>query len=475
MSLFMIETDAVTSAKASMDSIASQITSIASSVNGYDTSCEDGFDFGGAKSVIAGNIEAFSTKVKNTGAVMESVVSSHTALQGSMKFSGGGTEKTGDPAGTTTDPAGTTTGDTTGGTTTGGTTTGGTTTGGYTGGYTGGGYTGGGYTPISSETPGTTDAQDGVTTVTETIAKIEHEKVDKDKLSADAKKIFDSVTYNELGYAMYAGMFVIACSTAVGKVGDIIEFTLNDGNKVRCIVGQNLATTGAIHFFIDDKWKEDAEGNVSKDFASKISKISNYGQSAGSNGTVDTSNLPAVGQNTSKWDTLGDSWTIVTTKADVPGYSSYVKGKISQNADSSRFGDKCLSFAETHAYALYTGKTNDSAESASNYPHGGAFTSWYSDSKEETLKKVYSEIVSGRPVVIQVNGNKAGTSRHFVTVVGFRNSISDPNALTEDDLLIIDSWDGQLERMDQENSRFLTTGAQCHKTYSGYYLRVLKA
>ena len=189
---------------------------------------------------------------------------------------------------------------------------------------------------------------------------------------------------------------------------------------------------------------------------------------------VDISNLPKVGENTSSWETLDDKWVVATTAASVPSYSAYVKGKISQNADSSKYGDKCLSFAETHAYALYTGNTGDSADSASNYPHGGAFTSWFSDSKEETLQKIYSEIVSGKPVVIQVNGNKAGTSRHFVTVVGFKSSVTDANSITEDDLLIIDSWDGQTERMDQANSRFLTTGAACGKNYSGYYLRVLK-
>ena len=83
--------------------------------------------------------------------------------------------------------------------------------------------------------------------------------------------------------------------------------------------------------------------------------------------------------------------------------------------------------------------------------------------------------MNGRPVVVQVNGNKQGTSRHFVTVVGFKSSITDPSQLTEKDLLIIDSWDGKTERMDQANSRFFTSGADCHKSYSGYYLRVLKA
>ena len=83
--------------------------------------------------------------------------------------------------------------------------------------------------------------------------------------------------------------------------------------------------------------------------------------------------------------------------------------------------------------------------------------------------------MSGRPVVLQVNGNKAGTSRHFVTVVGFKDVITDPTKLTEKDLLIIDSWDGKIERMDTSTSRFMTSGADCHKDYSGYRLRVLKS
>jgi hypothetical protein len=83
--------------------------------------------------------------------------------------------------------------------------------------------------------------------------------------------------------------------------------------------------------------------------------------------------------------------------------------------------------------------------------------------------------MNGRPMVLQVNGNKAGTSRHFVTVVGFKEGVTSAKDLKETDLLIIDSWDGKIERMDTETSRFMTSGAQCHKDYSGYRLRVLKA
>lgn len=468
MALFMLDTDTVSSAKSSMDSIASQINSIASSVSGYDTSCED-FDFGSAKSVIASNIEAFGIKVQNTGTVMDNVVSSHTALQGSLKF--------GAAANTSTENTGTDTTNTTNTTDTTSTT--------YSGSYTSGtynggsAYTGGGYyqAPAIVTTEPVTDTEDASHEIVEKVTKISHEKIDTSSLTGDAKKIFDEVKYTEAGYAVYGGMLVIAASSAFGKVGDILEFSLKDGTKLRCIIGNTLADgSGEIKFIVNDKWKEEAEGNLPTNLLDNIDKVHNYGSNSSTlDGTINLGNLPAIGQYTSKWDTLGDSWTIVTSKADVPRYSSYVQGRISQNADKAKFNDKCLSFAETHAYALYTGNTGDSAERASNYPHGSAFTSWFSDSKQDTLAKVYSEIVSGRPVVIQVNGNKAGTSRHFVTVVGFRNSITDPKALTEDDLLIIDSWDGKLERMDQDNSRFLTNGAQCRKKYSGYYLRVLKS
>ena len=224
-----------------------------------------------------------------------------------------------------------------------------------------------------------------------------------------------------------------------------------------------------------DKIKEKTETKIIKKEAPK-EETTTTTTTTSTDTPVDVSTLPAAGEYTSKWNTLGDDWIVPTTKASVTSYASYVaSSQICQTNDTSKFGDKCLSFAETHAYALYTGNTGDSAERASAYPHSTSFTSWFSDSKEETLKKIYSEVVSGRPVVIQVNGNKAGTSRHFVTVVGVRASVTDVNKLTEQDLLIIDSWDGKTERMDTSTSRFLTTGAACHKNYSGYYLRVLKS
>ncbi len=455
MAIFILDTDAVSAAKGNVDSIASQVDSLASSVSGYDTACED-FDFSGPKGVIAANIQAFSTKIKNAGAIMDSAVTSHTSLQNSLKFD----ETTAkDPAETPkdsqtptnpTNPTNPTypTGPT---------------------GPTGPTYPVSPVTPVTPVTPDTTTPQEG-TEVSEKITKIDHTKVGN--ITDAMKAIFDKVSYDNMGYALYGGLMVIACSSAVGKIGDVVELVLSDGTKVRCVVGQNLEGTGEIHFIVNDSWKSDNTSNPTNGILEKISKIYNYGAGA----AITTTDLPKIGEHTSKWSTLDDSWTIATTKVSVPDYEKVVASKkITQNSDTSKYGDYCLAFSYVHAYDLYHGVTSDTAADAGNYKHAGSFESFYSDSKAETLTKIYSEIVNGRPVVMQVNGNTSGTSRHFVTVVGFRNTITDPAALTEKDLLIMDSWDGKVERMDQTKSRFMTTGKQTGKSYTGYYLRTIKA
>lgn len=190
---------------------------------------------------------------------------------------------------------------------------------------------------------------------------------------------------------------------------------------------------------------------------------------------IDISNTFSPGC-TSTWSTLGTTWTVVNTKIDPATYTAtaYSKG-IRQDSNTARYGDLCLAFSYVHASNLYNGSTQDNAESAYNWRHASEFKDFLSDDKSEILNTIYYEIMNGRPCVVQVNGNKAGTCRHFVTVVGFKDTVKSPQELTEDDLLVLDSWDCKIERMDTETSRFLTNGKQTGNGYTGYYLRVLKA
>ena len=169
---------------------------------------------------------------------------------------------------------------------------------------------------------------------------------------------------------------------------------------------------------------------------------------------------------------LDTNWKIVNTPINVAEYASiaYNKG-IRQNSNTERYGDLCLAFSYVHASNLVTADTSDNAESAYNWKHAGEFHDYFNDNKQETLETIYNEIAEGKPVIMQVNGNKTGTCRHFVTVVGIKSDVKSAQNLQESDLLILDSWDGQLERMDTSSSRFMTTGSQTGKSYSGYYLK----
>ena len=177
----------------------------------------------------------------------------------------------------------------------------------------------------------------------------------------------------------------------------------------------------------------------------------------------------------SQSDLLNGNYYVIETATNVKSYLSLISSqKIAETKNVDIFGDHCLAFAYLHAYSLYSGNTNARAEDALDYIYASKFDSYDNDSKSDVLEKVYNELKNGRPCIIQVNGNKKGTSRHYVTVVGFKKSVTSANNLTEDDLLIIDSYDGRLESMDTSSSRFMVTGAACHKKYSGYQMYYLE-
>ena len=209
--------------------------------------------------------------------------------------------------------------------------------------------------------------------------------------------------------------------------------------------------------------------------------INNNGTSPGA--TNSGSNNPGstdyegggTGNGATTMNLLGGNFVVVNTSINVSNFSSQMRRNgVWQGSNSEKYGDKCLGFAYTHAWGLYSGTTNYNGDSGMNYAGASHFSTYMNDNLQDVLGVIYSEINKGRPVVLQVNGNKQGTSRHFVTVVGYNSNVTSASSLKATDLLIMDSWDAQLERMDQANSRFVTSGRDCHKDYTGYRIQYLK-
>ncbi len=181
------------------------------------------------------------------------------------------------------------------------------------------------------------------------------------------------------------------------------------------------------------------------------------------------------GTGTTTMNILNGEFNVVNTKANVTSFAkSMRKNGTYQGSNSDRYGGYCLGFAYTHAWGMYTNNTSYNGENGHSYTGAGNFSTYINDDLQEVLKVVYREVSAGRPIILQVNGNKKGTSRHFVTVVGFKSSVKDENSIQATDLLIMDSWDAKIERMDQSGSRFVVTGKACHKDYTGYRVQYLK-
>ena len=114
------------------------------------------------------------------------------------------------------------------------------------------------------------------------------------------------------------------------------------------------------------------------------------------------------------------------------------------------------------------------APDGASYMYATKFKAFTDDDKQVVLEKIYELINEGQPMVLHVNGNKEGTSRHYVTVVGYKDSVTSGSTMTEEDLLIIDSYDGKLERMDRSESRFIISGYDTGRTGYGYQLYILR-
>lgn len=282
MALFLLDCDIATSSAGDIDSTASEFESLQSEVSGYDTSCEDGFDFSSAKSAIASNLEACSIKAKNSSKLINAVVSAHTSLQNKLIY--GKKEEESQQKSNSSSRSGS------GGS-------GGSSGGG--GGYSGGG--GGGYSGASGIMSGVSSAIASELSSAELgqlseiigkfailintkVDKVTCSQVDKSKLTDEEKKIFENekFKYNDDGYAMIGDRYVISCDKSFGNIGDAITFYKKDGTKVECVIGhitsdENVMNT--VNFYVDpEKWKASNTNNITIDLAKDISKIVNSGK-----------------------------------------------------------------------------------------------------------------------------------------------------------------------------------------------------
>lgn len=165
--------------------------------------------------------------------------------------------------------------------------------------------------------------------------------------------------------------------------------------------------------------------------------------------------------------------------------ANYAKSQqFYQGANQSKWGYSCLGFSIVYGTAIKNNDksliTRNKSQLTGNSPVG---TNWpkeiTNNNKQEVLANVYDQINGGNPCIIQVNGNTAGTSRHYVVVIGYKTSVTSRETIKETDLLIIDVWDAEVEEVGTKGSkkRFMISGWDTGRTGKdgyGYQMYILK-
>ena len=278
MSLFKLDTDIVSDGAGAIKSFSSQLEDLADTVGGYDAKCDNGFDFAGARSAIAKNIDAFATKFSNVYLYSEAVVSSHSQLQKNefidpeeqerlrleaeqkKKSSGGGGGNSGSGGGH------------------------------RFGGSSGSGGSSGMISSTAKEvasllaSPVLHAVKKGI--IDKKLKNVDYVYLDSKSLPADTINFLNSEGYDylDVGYAVSGSRYMISCDASIGNVGDVISFTKKDGTVIECVVA--VTTTSeknkdTINFILDPNKEEVYELKDSRLLLSDLTKVENLGNVSG--------------------------------------------------------------------------------------------------------------------------------------------------------------------------------------------------
>jgi hypothetical protein len=155
----------------------------------------------------------------------------------------------------------------------------------------------------------------------------------------------------------------------------------------------------------------------------------------------------------------GKTYYIANTKINCFDYEAFVKkNKTYQDAGVGAF--QCQTLSQIYAVDMLRG-TKTTAKEIDN--PGGLKWSPYirmenfvqdPNSPTPIINFTYNELSEGRPVTLQVSQiNSDNHERHWVTVVGYEESVKTPQDLNPDTMLVLDCVDGDLQTLSKSRAQ----------------------
>ena len=145
-------------------------------------------------------------------------------------------------------------------------------------------------------------------------------------------------------------------------------------------------------------------------------------------------------------------FNVVNTAVDPVTFSQLTYHQICQTPNETaenEYPGKCLNFSYYYVYCMVNGITEpDIAAGASGKSGSLSFKKELFSSPEKMMPRLYDLLSAGQPQILMVEAITHKGSRHFLTVVGYRASVTSRKQLKAEDLLLLDTFDGRLQSMD---------------------------
>lgn len=225
-------------------------------------------------------------------------------------------------------------------------------------------------------------------------------------------------------------------------------------------------------WYLISEFKEFLKNHPDVDITYKYVPASIPSEKDTNNGTTAAEGSITEGNGTLIGYKINNSDYYMVTNAEET--KNYVKKSGYYQEYASRYGDYCLGFAMVYAETMNTEDFSlvDRNKEEGNEPKlNNGFSKYLYDSEHQYVSEIIEQLKKNKAQVIQVNGNTEGTSRHYVTAIGYKKN-ANINNLSQKDLLILDVWDDQIEQMNGKGSgtRFLTTHHEVRPRESGGYV-----
>ena len=176
--------------------------------------------------------------------------------------------------------------------------------------------------------------------------------------------------------------------------------------------------------------------------------------------------IEGVGSGTMyKINFYGDEFQVANTKTNLFEYVDFLKNNEIYQESGFKVGMSDL-LSQQYVIDLLKGimTPKDKYQTNKYFPTLKINNTIKSQEQDKILEFTYDELSAGRPIILQVTQDRSKEGlRHMITVVGYSSLVSNFKDLNTDRLLVLDNYDGKVEKLSKKDRKLFNQGGKGYK------------